>query len=74
MKPLNNYILERLNPRHLGSAEFPVEGTADEVIEFLKGRGFKYSESISMYTLGFIPICDSRHDKFVIYTLEDDDN
>jgi hypothetical protein len=41
MKTINNYINERLNPRHLGSVEnFPVDSTIDEVAEFLKRRGF----------------------------------
>ena len=42
MKTIDNYILERLNPRHLGKAkEFPIDGTLDDVVKFLRNNGFK---------------------------------
>ena len=46
MKTIDNYITERLNPRHLGSvSKFPVKGTFDEVIKFLEDRGFHELEN-----------------------------
>ena len=42
MKTIDNYILERLNPRHLGSTDkFPINGTMDEIVEFLKRQGYE---------------------------------
>jgi hypothetical protein len=41
MKAIDNYILERLNPRHLGSTNrFPIDGTLAEIGKFLKKIGF----------------------------------
>jgi hypothetical protein len=42
MKTLNNYITERLNPKHLGhtAGKFPIEGTIDDMIKYLQGLGF----------------------------------
>ena len=40
MKTISNYILERLNPRHLGSGRFPINGTIKDMIEFLEDNGF----------------------------------
>jgi hypothetical protein len=48
MKTIDNYINERLNPRHLGSAgiigKFPAGETITEVTKFLKNNGFKELE------------------------------
>jgi hypothetical protein len=42
MKTIDNYILERLNPRHLGSTNrFPIDGTYKKVVDFLKEHRFK---------------------------------
>ncbi len=42
MKTIDNYINERLNPRHLGSTgRFPIDGSLQEVIDFLTNQGFK---------------------------------
>lgn len=50
MKPINNYINERLNPRQLGPSKmFPVSGTCDEMIDFLKSLGFE-----QIYSLGSV--------------------
>ena len=41
MKTIDNYILERLNPRHLGkTSEFPIDGTLEEMIIFMYNNGF----------------------------------
>jgi hypothetical protein len=40
MKSLNNYITERLNPRHLGKSKFPIKGPINNVVNFLKRLGF----------------------------------
>jgi hypothetical protein len=41
MKTIDNYINERLNPRHLGKvSEFPIDGTLEERIKFLENKGF----------------------------------
>jgi hypothetical protein len=43
MKTINSYILERLNPRHLGShslSEFPLSSSAEVIVRFLKEKGF----------------------------------
>jgi hypothetical protein len=41
MKTIDNYILERLNPRHLGKAsEFPGDLDPDKIKDFLKSEGF----------------------------------
>ncbi len=45
MKTIDNYINERLNPRHLGSIKFPVDGTMEKVIEFLEEQHFEYFET-----------------------------
>ena len=46
MKTIDNYINERLNPRHLGSTgRFPIDGTVEEVIEFLEKQHFEYFET-----------------------------
>jgi hypothetical protein len=46
MKTIDDYILERLNPRHLGTtSEFPVRGTAEGVAGFLESRGFEELEA-----------------------------
>jgi hypothetical protein len=48
MKTIDNYINERLNPRHLGSTDkFPIDGTVEEVCKFLKTNGFKEIKFIS---------------------------
>jgi hypothetical protein len=42
MITIDNYINERLNPRHLGpSGRFPIGGTLDKMIEFLEDNEFK---------------------------------
>lgn len=42
MKAIDNYITERLNPRHLGEArEFPIKGSLDDIAGFLRKNGFK---------------------------------
>jgi hypothetical protein len=41
MKTLNNYILERLNPKHLGYSGFPIDGTIEEMIKYLENYGFE---------------------------------
>lgn len=52
MKTIDNYINERLNPRHLGKAsEFPVKGTFNEVIKFLEDEGFHELEK-NKYHIG----------------------
>jgi hypothetical protein len=41
MKTIDNYILERLNPRHLGSTNrFPIDGTIKDMIRFLEDNEF----------------------------------
>ena len=54
MKTIDNYINERLNPRHLGSTnKFPINGTIKDMIEFLENNGFekieRYFKSISSH-------------------------
>jgi hypothetical protein len=46
MKPIDNYINERLNPRHLGKKmnKFPIDGTIDDIKVFLKNNGFNEIE------------------------------
>lgn len=41
MYSLVGYISERLNPRHLGTAKFPIDGTINDMVKFLKYNGFK---------------------------------
>ena len=41
MKTIDNYINERLNPRHLGSIKFPIDGTIKDMIKFLENNGFE---------------------------------
>ena len=47
MYSLVGYISERLNPRHLGTAKFPIDGTIDEVVKFLERQGFEKIENKS---------------------------
>ena len=45
MKTIDNYINERLNPRHLGSTDkFPIDGTINKVVNFLKRYEFEQVE------------------------------
>jgi hypothetical protein len=44
MKTIDNYINERLNPRHLGTEKFPIDGTLDDMIKFLENNGFEELE------------------------------
>lgn len=49
MKSIDNYILERLNPRNLGPElikEFPIDGSIEQIVNFLKSRGFKHADGI----------------------------
>jgi hypothetical protein len=44
MESLNNYIVERIridNVKHVKHSEFPVDGTVEEIVDFLKEQGFK---------------------------------
>ncbi len=59
MKTIDNYILERLNPRHLGPTDkFPIDGTLDEVVEFLKRHGF---EQVELESYGIVKQFNERH-------------
>lgn len=40
MKNLNNYITERIRIDNIKCPEFPVDGTLDDIIQFLKENGF----------------------------------
>lgn len=40
MQTINNYITERLNPRHLGGFKFPIDGTIKDIIKFLESCEF----------------------------------
>ena len=40
MQTIDNYINERLNPRHLGGNEFPIDATPEDMIKFLEDNGF----------------------------------
>lgn len=52
MNTLSNYILERINPRNLGSSDtFPVRGTIDEIVEFLKNSGFTEIKDSIIYDI-----------------------
>ena len=46
MKTIDNYINERLNPRHLGGNEFPINGTIKEMATFLERQGFQPREDL----------------------------
>jgi hypothetical protein len=41
MQTINNYINERLNPKHLGSTKFPISGTLDNIKDFLEHNDFE---------------------------------
>jgi hypothetical protein len=47
MQTINNYINERLNPRHLGKvSKFPIDGTIKDIIKFLESCEFVQIPSV----------------------------
>lgn len=49
MECLGSYISERLNPKRLGPKDvFPINGTTDDIIEFLNRHGFEEFDTNEM--------------------------
>jgi hypothetical protein len=40
METLNNYITERIRIDNIKHLEFPIDGTIDDMVEFLQSQGF----------------------------------
>ena len=51
METLNNYITERIRVDNIKRPEFPINGTLDDVVKFLKEQGFKEIKDLPYFTL-----------------------
>ena len=40
MKPINNYIVERIKIDNIKHQEFPIDGKIDDIVDFLQNQGF----------------------------------
>lgn len=70
MRTLSSYVIERLNPRHLGSIKgdkFPVDGTLNEIIEFLKRQGYEEYFWFSQTPKDWIRSFNDHHEKCFFY-------
>ena len=53
MESLNNYITERIRVDNIKHPEFPINGNTEEIVDFLKERGFEEIKDLPhlpMYT------------------------
>jgi hypothetical protein len=63
MKTIDNYILERLNPGHLGKPRFPINGTIKDMIEFLEDNGFHDIQVTSLLNQKYAEEYDEHKNK-----------
>ena len=69
MKTIDNYISERLNPKKLGPSrsKFPIDGSLQEVVNFLKEWGFTEIQGEEGYKLSDVIDAFNKSNSKVFY-------
>lgn len=61
MNPLSDYIVERIRVDNIKWKKFPIDGSLNDVIEFLKYNGFEQSEYSNCYDWMSLYMDDFHH-------------
>jgi hypothetical protein len=66
MKPLNNYITERIRVDNIKHLEFPIDGTIDDMVKFLKAYNFEECDTKNKKYSSKVFLNDMKAKSYVI--------